>query len=540
MEAYDYIVVGAGSSGCVVASRLSADPAVRVLLIEAGADTNKFWVRTPAGTGKLFMDKRFNWAFNTEAVPTLGGRKVYWPRGKGLGGSSAINGMIYMRGQPSDFDHWAALGNEGWGWADVLPYFIRSESNQRGANDWHGGDGPLHVSDPAIGHPTADDFIAAAQRVGIPRSADFNGPPHEGVGYRQYTIRNGRRHTSYNAFIEPVRHRGNLTVRTGMRVTRVLLEDGEATGVEVQAQGQRRRIAAVREVILCGGALASPHLLMLSGIGDGASLHRHGIVPAVESPGVGRNLQDHWFGSFSWRATAGSSYNHRLRGAQKYVEGMRYLLTHGGYLALGASPVTAYARSEPGRPEADLQLTVSPMTFRFAPSGEPVVDGFPAIGGSMVLLTPDSRGHMEMLSADPLQAPAFHPNYLSEPGDIRRSLAGMRMLRQIAQTQPLASRIVDEMAPGPDTVTDDQLLDHLKANGNSGWHQVGTCRMGNDPMSVVDARLCLRGMRRLRVIDASIMPKIVAGNTNAPCIMIGEKGADMIRADATPARVVAS
>jgi choline dehydrogenase len=426
MEIYDYIVVGAGSSGCVVASRLSEDPAVRVLLVEAGPDMDNFWVRTPAGGGKLFMNKRFNWAFDTEPVPTLGGRTVYWPRGTGLGGSSSINGMIYMRGQPGDFDHWAALGNDGWSWADVLPYFIRSETNQRGASDYHGGQGPLHVSDAAITHPTADDFIAAAQQVGIRRSDDLNGPPHEGVAYRQYTIRNGRRHTSYNAFIEPVCHRGNLSVRTGVRVTRVVLEGGLATGIEVIEHGEQHRIAATREVILSGGALASPHLLMLSGIGDAADLHRHGIAATVESPGVGRNLQDHWFGSFAWRVTPESSYNHRLRGLRKYLEGARYLLTGGGYLAIGAAPVTAYTRSEAGRPEADLQLTVSPMTFKFDSSGEPIIDDFPAIGGSMVLLTPDSHGHMALKSPDPLQAPAFHPNYLSDPGDIRRSLAGLR------------------------------------------------------------------------------------------------------------------
>ncbi|KWE99405.1 GMC family oxidoreductase [Burkholderia pseudomultivorans] len=540
MEIYDYIVVGAGSSGCVVAGRLSEDPAVRVLLVEAGRSMDNFWVRMPAGAGKLFMDKRFNWAFDTEPVPTLGGRTVYWPRGKGLGGSSSINGMIYMRGQPGDFDHWAALGNDGWGWADVLPYFIRSETNQRGANDYHGEHGPLHVSDAAIGHPTADDFIAAAEQAGIPRSADLNGPPHEGVAYRQYTIRNGRRHTAYNAFVEPVRHRRNLTVRTGVRVTRVVLEEGEAVGIEVLDRGERRRIVAAREVILSGGALASPHLLMLSGIGDPAALHRHGIVAAVDSPEVGRNLQDHWFGSFAWRVTPESSYNHRLRGLRKYLEGARYLLTGGGYLALGAAPVTAYARSEPGRPEADLQLTVSPMTFRIAASGEPVIDDFPAVGASVVLLTPDSRGHMELKSSDPLQPPAFHPNYLSDPGDIRRSIAGLRLMRRIAETAPLASRIVDELAPGASATTDEQLLAHLKTFGNSGWHQVGTCRMGSDSRAVVDPWLRVRGVGRLRVADASVMPRIVAGNTNAACIMIGEKAADMIRAEAVACRSVSA
>ncbi|UQP09499.1 GMC family oxidoreductase N-terminal domain-containing protein [Burkholderia cepacia] len=538
METYDYIVVGAGSSGCVVASRLSEDPAMRVLLVDAGPKMKNFWVRTPAGAGKLFMDKRFNWAFDTEPVPTLGGRTVCWPRGKGLGGSSAINGMIYMRGQPSDFDHWAALGNDGWSWADVLPYFIRSETNRRGASDHHGAQGPLHVSDAAISHPSADDFIAAAEQAGIARSADLNGPPYEGVAYRQYTIRDGRRHSSYDAFIEPVRHRRNLTVRTGVHVMRVVLEAGHATGIEVLDRGVRRHIAAAREVILSGGALASPQLLMLSGIGDAAALRRHGIAATVDSPDVGRNLQDHWFGSLAWHVMPDSSYNHRLRGLHKYLEGVRYLLTRRGYLALGAAPVTAYARSEPGRPEADLQLTVSPMTFKFSASGEPVVDDFPAIGAAVVLLTPDSRGHMELKSPAPLDAPAFHPNYLSDPGDIRRSIAGLRLMRRIANTAPLASRIVEERVPGAAVTTDEQWLAHLKTYGNSGWHQVGTCRMGVDAQAVVDPRLRVRGVARLRVADASIMPKIVAGNTNAACIMIGEKAADLIRADATPARAV--
>lgn len=538
METYDYIVVGAGSSGCVVASRLSEDPHSRVLLIEAGGSMNDFWVNTPAGMAKLFASEKLNWRFKTQPVPTLGGRQIQWDRGKGLGGSSAINGMAYMRGQPEDYDAWARAGNPGWGWDEVLPYFIKSENNTRGASAFHGDQGPLCVSDPVETHPAGDDFISACANVGIPRSADLNVEPQPSVGVRQHTIRNGRRHSAYNAFIEPVRQRANLTILTGAQVTRVLLEAGEATGVEVQQSGQRRSIAAAREVILSAGALASPQLLMLSGIGDGAQLQCHGIAMQHALPGVGRNLQDHWYGSLVWRVTPGSSVNYRLSGWRKYLEGARYVLTHTGYLALGTSPVTAYVNSEPGG-RADIQLSFSPLSFSAQPSGEVAADAWPGASASVVLLTPESRGHMELASSDPLQAPLFHPNYLSTERDISRHIAGLRRLRDIVRHPPLAARIVEEAKPGPAIDSDEQLLDYLQRFGGTGWHQVGTCKMGTDDEAVVDPWLRVRGIGRLRVIDASIMPTIIAGNTNAPCIMIGEKGADMIRQDALPARAPA-
>lgn len=539
MQTYDYIIVGAGSSGCVVASRLSEDPTVRVLLIEAGGDMDAFWINTPAGMAKLFGSERFNWRFKTAPVPTLGGRQVQWDRGKGLGGSSSINGMIYMRGQPRDFDRWATAGNPGWSWDEVLPYFKRSEANERGADAYHGGSGPLNVSDPVELHPAALDFVAAAGQAGIARSGDLNAPPHPSAGVRQYTIKGGKRHSVYQAFIAPVRRRANLTVLTGARVLRVLLSDGQATGVEVLESGQRRQIGAAREVILSAGALASPQLLMLSGIGGADQLQRHGIAVRHALPGVGRNLQDHWYGSFVWRVTEGSSVNHRLSGLRKYLEGARYLLTRGGYLALGAAPVTAYVRSEPGA-DVDVQLSFNPMSFSANAAGEVAADAFPGASGSMVLLTPESRGHLELASADPLQASIFHPNYLSHDSDIRRSIAGLRQLRQLVRTAPLAARIVEELKPGPAAESDEQLLDYLKRFGGTGWHQVGTCKMGHDGQAVVDARLRVHGIGRLRVVDASIMPLIPTGNTNAPCIMIGEKGADMIREDALVPRSIAA
>jgi choline dehydrogenase len=539
MEIYDYIIVGAGSSGCVVASRLSENPSLRVLLVEAGGAMDDFWVNTPAGMAKLFRSQRFNWRFKTEPVETLGGRVVQWDRGKGLGGSSSINGMIYMRGQPRDYDDWAAAGNPGWGWNDVLPYFKRSEANERGADEFHGANGPLNVSDPVELHAAARDFLAAGANAGIPRSDDLNAPPFPAIGVRQYTIRRGRRHSVYKAFIEPVRQRNNLTVLTGAHVLRVLLESGEASGVEVLHQGQRRRISAVREVILAGGALASPHLLMLSGIGGGAALQAQGIGVHRDLPGVGHNLQDHWYVTLVWRVTPDSSVNHRLTGWRKYREGARYVLTRRGYLAMGAAPVTAYVNSEADS-GVDVQLSFNAMSFSATASGEVAADAFPGASGSMVLLTPKSRGHIELKSADPLQAPALYPNYFSDESDIRRSLAGIRRLRQLVSTNPLASRIVEEVKPGPAAVSDSSLLDHLRRAGGTAWHPVGTCRMGQGHTAVVDARLRVHGVPRLRVIDASIMPAIVTGNTNAACILIGEKGADMVKEDATGARAIAS
>ncbi|MFT3721717.1 GMC family oxidoreductase [Pseudorhodoferax sp.] len=543
METYDYIVVGAGSSGCVVASRLSEDPSLRVLLIEAGGAMDDFWVSTPAGMAKLFGSQRFNWRFKTAPVPTLGGRQVQWDRGKGLGGSSSINGMIYMRGQPEDYDQWAREGNAGWGWNDVLPYFKRSENNARGANAFHGNQGPLSVTDPVEVHPAAEDFITACVNAGVPHSNDLNASPYPAVGRRQYTIKAGRRHSAYTAFIEPVRQRGNLTILTGAHVMRVLLQDAgegaEATGVEVLHDGQRRAIGAAREVILSAGALASPQILMLSGIGDAAQLQRHGIAVRRALPGVGSNLQDHWYASLAWRCTPGSSVNHRLSGLRKYLEGARYVLTHTGYLALGAAPVTAYVNSAPGE-RVDLQLSFNPMSFSATPSGEVAADGYPGMSASVVLLTPASRGHMELASSDPLQAPLFHPNYLGEESDVRRHVAGIRLLRQIVQTPPLGPRVVEEVKPGPACASDAQLLDHLKRTGGTGWHMVGTCKMGSDGQAVVDAQLRVHGVQRLRVVDASIMPTVPTGNTNAPCIMIGEKGADMVRADALAPRSIAA
>lgn len=537
MELYDYIVVGGGSAGCVVASRLSENPDCRVLLIEAGPARQSFWIRTPAGVGKLFANEHFNWKYTTEPVATAAGRQIYWPRGKVLGGTSAINGMIYMRGHPADYDEWAAQGNAGWDWTSVLPYFLKSESNARGASAYHGANGPLRVSDPAVTHPTTDAFIEAAVRVGIPRSGDLNAPPHEGVNYQQFTIRNGVRDSTYAAFLKPVLKRPNLTVMSDTRVLRVVFEGQRASGVEILQNGGKRTIHALREIVLSAGSLNSPHLLNLSGIGDGTQLQRFGIDVISNLPGVGQRLRDHWFAPFLIRVTKAGSYNANLFGFRKYLEGIRYLLTRSGYLALGSSAVSAYVKSVPERAQSDLQLVMRAMTFQFDKVGNPVVDRLPGLSGAVTLVKPASTGHIVLQSPDPLKAPAFHPNYLAEDTDVARVVQGMRLMRKILAEAPLAERIVAELSPGPEANTDEQLADHVRQNGNCAWHQVGGCCMGADELSVVDARLRVKGVDGLRVADASVMPDIIMGNTNAPAIMIGEKVAEMLREDKSGATV---
>ncbi|MDF3839901.1 FAD-dependent oxidoreductase [Cupriavidus basilensis] len=536
MESYDYIVVGAGSAGCVVARRLSDDPGVRVLLLEAGPPADDFWVRTPAGMAKMYQSDRYNWRYFTEPVSTLHNRRLYWPRGKGLGGTSAINGMVYTRGNRRDYDHWADLGNPGWGWDDVLSYFKRSENNERGAGPYHGSDGPLGVSDPAVKHPSAFDFLEAARRNGIPRLEDLNNGEPEGCGFFQATIHNGIRQSTYEAFLAPVRHRQNLVVQSGVQVRRVRFRGLEATGVDVVQSGELRSFSATHEVILCAGTLSSPHLLMLSGIGNGEMLQRHGIQTLMHAPGVGKNLQDHFVARVQAKTTPDSSYNRDLLGWRKYWQGICYLATHRGYLAQAASMAGAYVKSGPGIDYADLQISFRPMTFTVSPSGEAAVDNYDAISASVYRVRPASRGEILLRSADPLQPPAFIPNYLSEPEDTQAMLSGIRQLRRILATEPFASRVISEIVPGHGITSDEQLIDFMEREGHCAFHPAGTCKMGKDDMAVVDERLRVRGVDRLRVIDASIMPTVTSCNTNAPTIMIGEKGADMIRADSAAMR----
>jgi choline dehydrogenase len=530
METWDYIVVGAGSAGCVVASRLSEMRDVRVLLLEAGGPADSFWVRTPAGMAKLFQSSRHDWGFSTEPVPGLRDRRIYWPRGKGLGGSSAINGMVYTRGNRRDYDYWEKLGNPGWGWQDVLPHFMRSENNLRGPSGVRGVGGPLTVSDPAMRIQSVDDFVEAAVHAGVVRAEDLSCAGEEGVGVLQATIGSGVRQSAYDAFIKPALARPNLEIRTGMHVRRVIFNGRVAAGVEVHTPSGTLRLHAKREVVLCAGALASPQLLMLSGVGDAQALAQFGIPTVAHLPGVGRNLQDHCSVHVKFSTRPGSSYNLALRGWRKYLQGARYLLTKGGYLALPSSLAAAFVRSNEAMDYADLEISFRPMTFSFNDDGAADVDPFEAISASVYRVRPASRGELLLRSTDPLQPAAFHPNYLDAEEDRVAMLAGLRKIRQIFAISPIAASIRAELSPGPLAITDDQLLSFVEHNAKCAYHPAGTCKMGQDPMAVVDPQLRVHGIDRLRVIDASVMPTVTSGNTNAPTIMIGEKGADLLKA----------
>jgi len=535
MQTYDYIVVGAGSAGCPVARGLSDDPGSRVLLVEAGPPADRFWVRTPAGMARLYFHRELNWNFHTEPMALLQGRRMYWPRGRTLGGSSAINGMVFIRGHRSDFDSWRDLGNPGWGYAEVLPHFRQMEHFERGGDArYRGSGGPLWVSDPVFTEASSHDFIESAVRTGIAPTADMNAAVHDGVGFMQHTIRNGRRHSAWNAFIEPVQQRRNLHVRTGCMVQRVLFEGRQAVGIELIHKGRPERIHAAREVILSAGALLSPQLLMLSGIGPGAELQRNGIRVLHDLPGVGRNLQDHFYVHTGFQATPGSSYNARLGGWRKYLEGARYLLTRRGCLALGSSQVAAFVRSHPEQARADLQISFRPMSFNYSADGTVAVERQPGMGVSVYQLRPSASGHVALASPRAQDKPLLTPNFLTSEEDVRAVISGVRTIRRIMSTAPVAARVVAETVPGPEVRSDEDLYHWMQETGNSAHHQGGTCKMGRDALAVVDARLRVRGVQRLRVADASIMPHLTSGNTNAPTIMIGVKAAQMIAQDAVP------
>ena len=540
MQIFDYIVVGAGSSGCPVARGLSDDPRNNVLLIEAGPASDRFWVNTPAGMGKLYFNKSLNWNFRTSPMEKLQGRRMYWPRGKLLGGSSAINGMVFIRGHQKDFDGWRALGNPGWGYEDVLPYFKKMEHFERGGDEYRGANGPLWISDPVVKEKSSYDFIEAANRIGIPVTEDMNGALHDGVGFMQHNIQDGQRMSTYRAFIEPVIERPNLTVRTGCELQRVLFEGRTAVGIEVLKSGRLERIYAAREVILSAGSLKTPQMLMLSGIGPRAELEKHAIPEVLNSPGVGQNLQDHFYIHTAFRCTPDSSYNANLVGLRKYWEGIRYLMTRKGYLALGSSQVAAFVKSSPDEDYADLQISFRPMTFQYFPDGTVDVEKHPGLGVSVYQLRPSTTGTVTLRSTNPSAPADYTPNFLSSDYDINAVISGVRWIRKIMNSEPIKSRVVSEELPGPHIRTDEDVYNYLVETGNSAHHQGGTCKMGNDAMAVVDERLRVRGIERLRVVDASIMPFITSGNTNAPSIMIGVKAADLIREDAMARRASSS
>lgn len=529
---FDYIVVGAGSSGAVLASRLSEDPAVSVLLLEAGPPDRSPWIHLPIGYGKTMWSARYNWRFQTEPEPNLDGRRVYWPRGKTLGGSSSINGLIYIRGQREDFDHWAALGNTGWSYADVLPYFIRSERNQRGANAFHGDRGPLSVSDIGTPNPLIDAFIAGASEQGVPRNDDFNGLRQEGAGYYQLNTWRGWRCSTAKGYLRPARQRANLQVTTGAQATRIALTGRRANGVVYHQGGAQKMAHCRREAILCAGAIQSPQLLQLSGIGPAALLRAHGVAVVQELPGVGENLQDHLQMRLIFESTRPTT-NDALRSLPGRIGlALQWLLYRSGPLAVGINQGGCFMRALPDEAVTpDIQFHVGTLSADMA--GGKVHD-FSGFTMSVCQLRPESRGHVRIGTADPLEAPLMQPRYLSTERDRRTAVAAIRAARSIAAAPAMRPFIRREIKPGPEAGDDASLLAFCRDSGATIFHPSGTCAMGRDPASgaVVDARLRVHGMEALRVVDCSVMPTLVSGNTHAAAVMIAEKAADMVRADA--------
>jgi choline dehydrogenase len=528
---FDYVIVGAGSAGCVLANRLSADGRSRVALLEAGGKDTYPWIHIPVGYFKTMGNPRTDWGYVTEPDPGLNGRSLRWPRGRVLGGSSSINGLLYVRGQAADYDRWRQMGNRGWGWEDVLPLFIRAESYAGGDPAIRGRSGPLSVSDSRVSREVVDRYLEAAVNAGYPRTADYNGARQEGVGHFQLTMRNGRRCSSAVAYLNPAKRRRNLTILTGTTARRIVFEGRRAVAVEVERAGREETIRAGREIVLSAGAIASPQLLMVSGLGAPAELKAHGIEVVAALPGVGKNLQDHLQARPVYKTTL-STINTEISSLLKQgFIALHYLATRTGPMTMAASLGTAFLKTRPDLAEPDIQFHVQPFS-----ASEKInkPHDFNAFTASVLQLRPESTGHLALRSSDMRDHPAIHPNYLATKTDQDTIVEGIRIARRIARTEPVASAITGEYAPGPEIADEDHdaLLDWARNTATTIYHPTGTCRMGSDDMAVVDERLRVRGIEGLRVADCSIMPVIVSGNTNAPAIMIGEKASDMVLEDA--------
>ncbi len=531
---FDYIVVGAGSAGAVLAARLSEDPKTRVLLLEAGPPDDSFWIHLPIGYGKTMWSKKYNWCFHTDPDPNMNGRRIYWPRGKTLGGSSSINGLIYIRGQHEDYDRWVEAGNPGWSAKDVLPYFRKSESNQRGANAYHGDSGPLAVSDIGDKSPLIEAFIAGAGELGVPRNDDFNGAQQLGAGYYQLTTRKGWRCSTAKGYLKPARQRSNLTVITEAQATRVLMDGTRAVGVAYRqggAGGAMREARAKREVLLSAGAIQSPQLLQLSGIGPAAWLKQHGIDVVVDLPGVGENLQDHLQIRLIFESTQPTTNDDLNSWFGQAKLGWQWLTRRAGPLAVGINQGGCFMHALPDEAKTpDIQFHVATLSADMAGGKVHPFSGFTL---SVCQLRPESRGHIRIRSTDPFEPPEMQPNYLSTDLDRRTAVAAVRAARAIAASSAMAPLVKREVKPGPSADSDEALLQFCRDNGATIFHPSGTCAMGPDPQAgaVLDARLRVHGVQGLRVIDCSAMPTLVSGNTSAPAVMMAEKAVDMIRED---------
>lgn len=534
MADFDYIIAGAGSAGCVLANRLTANGRCSVLLLEAGGSDRSPWIRVPIGYGRTFTDPRFNWKYFAEPDPGLAHRRGYWPRGKVLGGSSSINAMVYVRGHRGDFDDWSAAGNPGWSYADVLPFFRKSEDHVWGASEYHGAGGPMRVSEiSAAAHPLCQRFIAGCQEAGIPVTADFNGAVMDGAGTWHMTIRDGRRESAASAFLRPAMRRPNLSIETRAQVTRVNFSARRASGVEYLQGGERRSAHARREVILCAGAVNSPQLLQLSGIGDEALLRDLGVAVLLHAPAVGQGLQDHLAVNFYYRSRVPTLNDELYPLSGKIRAALRYLLGRRGPLGMSVNQAGAFARSRPGLARPNMHVYFNPLSYGTVTGTERRLlqpDPFPGFLMSFNTCRPTSRGSISIVSPDSLVAPAIRPNALSSAADVADVFEGAQLLRRIASAPPLAQIIESELQPGAALRTEAELLEDFRQRAGSVFHACGTCAMGPDPRrAVVDHQLRVHGIEALRVVDASVFPTLTSGNTNAPTLMVAEKAAELIQ-----------